>query len=1669
MVKNRGKWLLSLFLSADLALGLAVTPALAVPTGEVSDQATAAQSVEDYISAAAKADAEAGYGTTTGTGVQTFSLKTDDLDISTGTVATSLVTESGAEPDLSDPAVSAVSDELDSMQVLAEEGSDQKVALTDEQKQTVLALYQQYQDQWKANADVLGVQVPFYLQFNDNNEDGLGVLGEMLVLASVSVDDVRNGNYTYDNLTGMIMNFLYGDKLGVEYYGDQIRSQRDAALKAVEDSGAKTEYQKLLVLNDWLATQDTFDMSYIMNSMDSNNPAMVAADPQPAKDYQRVHDAMYDVYKDQLTTQFHDQIYAGVKQNFLNQYWQGAFKQTAYSASLAQQGVTDESQATDAQKDTANKAAEAFLSDNADAITSDPKGLATEKFGADTAEQLQKGADDFIASAEKDGVEVAEGVKMTLEQLTQQSMANDKILDLDGDGTNDTTANDAVPVYAEQAAQGMTTGILGYWEGNHVGALCLGTSVCKGYAAAYQYLVQCMHPEVYLKDGATDYKVASNWKEAKDLYYNDKGELDPSQNYLVDTVRITFQADVKMYGEEQPDFNSDHFWNAVKVDGQWYYVDPCYTDVYSEVMMRDRVETDGYMNHLYFMFSDTTARNLYKDNFKEIKGLYQGVATDTKYEDSWFSRAKTNVYFNGSDTAYYVYDSTDLISMLDKYNSGNQSDWSDLQKPARYKLVAHSIANSDDGDGDTDYTTLIEFNKSDDDNDALGKAYVRVNGEMVENDMLTKLYAEHAQMADTYPSIAITTALYNGKLYFNLSKYLLSYDLSTGDVQVVKSYDTVNMVRDDTKAFGGMAFSLTDDASNADFTFKNHPIAGICLKGDNLTVSIATNLAYISGKDDVTNRNNPQADENGKKDPSYTVDSKANGYGYEFEETNYNPNYSSYSKDQGSQYGYKSEINDNDEFMFVANGVTTVPMSSVASGTAEYVEDTHEHHYVESDETYFTKDDNGSWETGKGYVCTECGKGVTEPIDNSGSMGGMGGTDDDYEERKAEYDAAAENAAEGHKYESDAVWSTDNNENNIVTYTYVKCSTCDDVKDQLDLLVNNNTVEVKYDTPQTVYAELTTPSATPCPEDVENDKNATYTAKIPVGDATYEMTRVYSNVNIDHVWRYKFDWSEDFSAATVQKECAICATKDGDPVTAEVKAEVTKEPTCSEEGSKSYTATAVVDGETRTEVRTVILPKVDHNYAEPAADAWKWSEDGKSATVTLTCNAGGETKDFTAEVAKDEDKSTAATCDKEGADVYVATVKTDNGQTFTAEHSVATPKVAHEYEAAFTWADDGSSATAKLTCKNCGDVVDNLTAEVKKNEDESVAPTCGADGKNVFDATVTHEGKTYTDTHEVVVPATGEHKFDYVFDWAEDGSSATVTYKCSVCGYGEGASPLTATVTEKTDARVEPTCSKDGSKTMVATVTLQDGTAKTEEKQFAIPATGEHNYADPAESDWKWAEDGTSATVTLKCTNGGETADFEAVIKKDTDKSVEPTYETEGTYVYVATVTTDNGQTFKSSKTVTVPKVDIETMTMYRLYNKYTGEHFYTGSIVERDSLVEAGWTSEGTGWIAPRESSTPVYRLYNPNVEGGDHHYTTSTVERDSLVKAGWKLDKGEGKDGAVFYSDDAKTVPVYREYNPNAYSCNHNYTASEVEHNSLIDAGWNDEGIGWYAVRIN
>ena len=136
-----------------------------------------------------------------------------------------------------------------------------------------------------------------------------------------------------------------------------------------------------------------------------------------------------------------------------------------------------------------------------------------------------------------------------------------------------------------------------------------------------------------------------------------------------------------------------------------------------------------------------------------------------------------------------------------------------------------------------------------------------------------------------------------------------------------------------------------------------------------------------------------------------------------------------------------------------------------------------------------------------------------------------------------------------------------------------------------------------------------------------------------------------------------------------------------------------------------------------------------------------------------------------------------------------------------------------------------------------------------------------------------------------------------------------------------------------------------------------------------------------------------------------------------------------------------------------------------RMYNPNSGEHFYTGSQEEVQILIDAGWNFEGPGFITPT-TGIPIYRLYSEKY--GDHFYTTSETERDMLVADGWKLE-GENN-GIAFPSADTSGKPMYRLYNPNAYSSEkagaHHFTTSMQEVRILEAAGWEFEGTAWYSL---
>ena len=235
---------------------------------------------------------------------------------------------------------------------------------------------------------------------------------------------------------------------------------------------------------------------------------------------------------------------------------------------------------------------------------------------------------------------------------------------------------------------------------------------------------------------------------------------------------------------------------------------------------------------------------------------------------------------------------------------------------------------------------------------------------------------------------------------------------------------------------------------------------------------------------------------------------------------------------------------------------------------------------------------------------------------------------------------------------------------------------------------------------------------------------------------------------------------------------------------------------------------------------------------------WSWSEDGKTCTVTFTCEKDENHKespkvDVTSAVKK------PATCTETGVTTYTATVEF-NGQTYTDTKDVADlPATGHSYgEPVWNWSEAGKTCTVTFTCEKDENHKESpkvdVTSAVKK------PATCTETGVTTYTATVEFNGQTYTDTKDVAdIPATGHSYGEPVWNWSEDGKTCTVTFTCEKDETHKQTPEVKVTSAVKTPA----TCTETGVTTYTATVEF-NGQTYTNTKDVAdIPATG-HSYDD---------------------------------------------------------------------------------------------------------------------------------------------------------------------------------------------------------------------------------
>lgn len=310
---------------------------------------------------------------------------------------------------------------------------------------------------------------------------------------------------------------------------------------------------------------------------------------------------------------------------------------------------------------------------------------------------------------------------------------------------------------------------------------------------------------------------------------------------------------------------------------------------------------------------------------------------------------------------------------------------------------------------------------------------------------------------------------------------------------------------------------------------------------------------------------------------------------------------------------------------------------------------------------------------------------------------------------------------------------------------------------------------------------------------------------------------------LGHAYSVTFVWTGVTAQANV-----VCQNdaKHNTTVAATVTSAATN-PTCTVDGETVYTATATFAGKTYEDTKTVTHENTatGHDYV---LSAWQWTEYSEAEAQFVCSRDETHTKEVTAEISS---TTTNPTCTVDGETVYTATA-TLNGQNYTDTKKQTLDKKTHDYDfVGFEWADDLTSAKAKLVCQNDETHIQRQTLEVV---DTYHQPTCTENGYTVYSIIFRYDEITHEDSKTVTHENTAlGHRYDNRgWSWAEDYASATLSLYCPYCR--QSLTPA-GTVTSET---TNPTCSQAGSTVYTASVTV-NGTDYTDTETVILPAS--HN------------------------------------------------------------------------------------------------------------------------------------------------------------------------------------------------------------------------------------
>ena len=337
----------------------------------------------------------------------------------------------------------------------------------------------------------------------------------------------------------------------------------------------------------------------------------------------------------------------------------------------------------------------------------------------------------------------------------------------------------------------------------------------------------------------------------------------------------------------------------------------------------------------------------------------------------------------------------------------------------------------------------------------------------------------------------------------------------------------------------------------------------------------------------------------------------------------------------------------------------------------------------------------------------------------------------------------------------------------------------------------------------------------------------TYTATFKNGAFANQTTTSTIPATGHKYGKVTYTWSSDKSTCTAKRVCSI----DGHVETETINSTstITKNATCTEAGTKTYTVTFKNGGFTK-QTSTITIPATGHKYGTPT---YTWSSDKSTCTAKRVCanNASHietETVNVTSAITKE------ATCTETGTKVYTATFK--NGAFAKQTNTVTIPALGHNFSTDYiidkepTHTEDGSKSQH---CTRCGAkqniITISATGHTYNNGVITKNPTCTEKGLKTY----TCIGGDHSYTEEI--PATGHNYGAPTYTWSSDKSTCTAKRVCA----NDASHIETETVKATSTITKAATCTEAGEARN--SVTFKNSAFASQTKIVTIPAKG-HNY-----------------------------------------------------------------------------------------------------------------------------------------------------------------------------------------------------------------------------------